>query len=1654
MQTEKIQRYSIRKLSVGASSVLVGLAFMGLNGTKAQAAEVNNNQAETVNSEKLDSTDNEIVNDNTVKTVKPSINAWGGVQTESVQADNTNSKQSTPDSSKQDSQKIETNTLRTEKPAQNLYTQALFAISKVQTNNANTDLATQTDPSKLSKDNFRDGTHWTPAGWTTTSPDTKVAKESKFTYENASPITFDISSDFRVLGGRASINATVDKNDIVKGNRILVAAIQSTRGNKQQDQHLAFTDSGYLNGTENSISFNGQNIGYLHSEYGNNTEVDWYLNITNTINFATDPKFTFNLNSVGYEFNIPSVVTNGVDAGPNYAEGVKDIGSTYYLVTNSQIVPIKIIASKKVIPQKLPDDVNYMWSVYNDPAPSSHTNYGGARYAAVSASQNVTGVEKISAVNTKFDPNSPIGVAFRTIYYTVHNDQMYRDLGLPANNPWNYNKYVYSRVKTVKLANNLSANDALAQTPENTVSASYQSDGSYITAWNISPEVLGSGGENYVRALAPNGSALNLQLSDEKQQAINDTVEYYKNRNYVPSAMDVLIMLDTDKDKTVNDVVTVTDLSPNSNLKPWVASYVVNGATFDAELYKTANVQYIDDATDKVISRDSITGIRDQDFTYKINIPKGYVLANNSNGSNYRFDNNYQNVIYTFNKDQAFNDKNPITIHLTHGRKAVVDSNTIGETIHYVFENGSKALDDYVAKPVASTRIGHKDLVTNETIWDSDWSTETFNKVAVPKLDGFTPDQTEIDAITVNGESPDIVKTVTYRANNQKITVKYIDDTTKSVLATKELTGKSNTDAGYNTQDTIKVYVNSGYDLVSDNTQGQALKFDSKDAVDQNYEVHLKHHISNVTDPKLLNAEFNRVVTEFLPTGESKALKQHYVITRTGTQDQVTKEYKFSNWLTANVHKDQGDTFDGYTARIQKQTPNGIASLENKVPVVKEEVFTNQNNNSVTSVNVNEAVEIAYDANTQKAVVKYIDDTTKKVLGIKELTGKTNTDSKYTTQDSIKNYLAEGYDLVSDNTNGKSIIFDSEDAVDQNYEVHLRHHISNVTDPKLLNAEFNRVVTEFLPTGKSKELKQHYVITRTGTQDQVTKEYKFSNWSIANVHKDQGDTFDGYTARIQKQTPNGIASLENKVPVVKEEVFTNQNNNSVTPVNVNETVEIVYDANTQKAVVKYIDDTTKKVLATKELTGKTNTDSKYTTQDSIKNYLAKGYDLVSDSTNGKSIIFDSKDAVDQNYEVHLKHHISNVTDPKLLNASFDRVIVEHVPKGKDKWISQYYVISRKGTQDNVTKQYTFTNWSKANVHEDLIDNFEGYTASPKGININKFMVKQNGKWLAKAETFIDDRNIINPINLTEVAEIDYVANPQEATIVYYDDTADKVLERNVSHGRFDEAIKFNPEVMAVVNKYQDQYYKLTSNEFDNQTYKSDNKNNIFVVHFVHDTKPEAREKTVTETIHYVDSNNQKLHDDVVKSKVFTNKGIRDLVTNTVKWEDLWSPETSTFDKVVSPIVDGYTSDKDVIDAQNVDSNSQDLEFTVCYKKNPKNAKLINSETFDVKQKGDIKEQKAVEKPNVELNETKTVQPTQPTVENKVPTGPVNVVYNNEQVVKNNNDEPKTTRLAGTMASALPQTGSNNDNTLAYAGLLLVSLVGLVSGIGTSKKKQN
>ena len=1528
MEKEKLQHYSIRKLSVGAASVLIGLSFVGMGRTtQVKADMVNENQQQVVKTQKVENTSadtqaspdntqasdsksnlnndqtqsNEKATNVTSTTVsRKSVRGSGQLNTSSTtnETPEDNSKATTALRTSKNEEKIvennenkiETTTLNLNQKVDPKVLNANLVESKAQVQNqGNNDLATTTDPSKLSKDDFAEGTHWTVAGWTSASPNAKVAKSSSFTYDDPSAENLDLSSDFRILQNGATIKATIDKNDIVKGNKILLASVNTTKGNRQQDQNIILKDANYINTTENQINFDNQVIGYISGETRNNFEADYYLNVTNTLDLASDPEIDFKLNNIVTQFSAAEITDTPIgNAGVDFDNATKDVGSTYYLVTNSQVIPIAITAST-ISGYSVPDNTNRVENVYADAVVSNYQYYGGVVYGSVSDNQNLQGVQKISAINNKLDPDSQTWVLVRTRYYTIYNNQIYWTTGAPANNLYNYNPFAGSKIKTVKLANNLSSADVLAQTEPDTVTSSYQNDGSYIVAYNITPTTLSAGGKTYVENVVPHETVINNQLRDQKQNAVNQTLDYYQQRNWVPTQADILIILNTKGPKTQNDVETVTDLTPNSSVPVRTHNYIVNGATFDGELYKHAGVEYVDDVNGAVISKNLITGRKNADTNYLVTVPNGYVLAsNNADGKNYRWDASKKNVIYTFAEDQKQNDSNPIVVHLTHGRKDLVDSNVIAETIHYNYADGSKAADDYVAKHVVSSRVGHKDLVTGETVWDSDWSTEIFPEVTSPHINGYTANQPKIDAQTVDGNSQDIVKTVIYNANNQKIFVHYIDDTDDQELHIEPLVGKSNTTDNYTTGDAIKNYLNLGYDLVSDDTQGKALKYDADDEHDQNYNVHLKHHISDVTDPKLLNATFDRIVTEKLPDGKDKQITQHYVITRTGTQDQVTKKYNFSNWNTADVHEDQGDVLDGYTAEIDSANIDGIALVDDSgVPTIKAEKFTNENNNSTTPVNVEERVEIGYLPNDQKATITFIDDDAQKdkqVLQTQNLVGKSNTKSDYDTGAAIEEYLNQGYDLVSDDTQGNPITFDAHDKVDQVFTVHLKHHISDVTDPRVLTATFDRVVTETLPDGKDKQITQHYVITRTGKQDQVTKKYTWGNWTTAQVHEDKGDTFDGYTPHLSGNNLDSFISLVDGTPIAKAETFTNE----------------------------------------------------------------------------------------------------------------------------------------------------------------------------------------NGKLLPK--------------NVSEKVDITYTANPQEAAIVFYDDTADTSLQKNTVRGHYGEAIEFTPKVSDVITEYTKKGYVLVSNEFDNQKYAADDKQNVFVVHLKHGTMDVTRSKNVTETIHYVYDNNSKAHDDYVTTKKFENHGVKDLVTGETKWDTNWTPENDQFAQVNSPEIPGYTADKENIPAQTVNADSKNLEYTVTYTQTPAPTPYEPSDPVQpaqpaqpdvqpstpvvpdqpVDQDDSNKTESTPTKKVVKVKKNKTVSDylgnnsVSDKQDSYLPSDYGNYVAKDESTdvqspkVVARGSLPKTTEVKSN-AKELPTTGAKDEDQLSYVGLALAGLVGMF-GYSIKKRK--
>ena len=1500
MEKEKLQHYSIRKLSVGAASVLIGLSFVGMgHSTQVKADTVNENQQqvdktpknENISVDTKASPDNNQTSDgknnlnddqtqNKEKVTK--ITASQKNVQEGKQLNISSTTNETPKSTnslRSSENKAKKDTVSLNSKIAPKVTKASLAEAKVETQD-NNDLNVQKDPSKLSADKFANGTRWTPAGWTRTDKNTKTAKSSSFSidWRDQKNIDNDTNKYLDYSGDVVSVKVgeitfTIDKNDMKQGNSILINTIQQvpTQGKQasQSDLRPALVDDSFADMPVGSVVIKdkaGQDMGYLTVGQLDNAEVDLYFHPTKTLNnLAIDPTFSYDFSSTNRSF-----FANYVDTNPLRPENYSAFYNRnhhlqfplhYSVLTSSDVLNYDINFSKtfvKQIPSNNSTQRISNWRNWDEVGQNANNTDN-----QINNNKSIPGfVYKIQAIHGNPITITWAGINSQFNVFDANGNLMSEQMG------WGPTAHEVYNPKQEK--DNLNSTDLWNITPDNEVRWSKQSDGSVFVCSKLKPIEITP---DIVKQSVNSSYLGNIQDPEHYQQILDNTLKNTKSWGYYDSRVS------TDA-ANIGQVDIVTDVTPsfvgtpNLGTFKFTPGYQDGNSQAELELYRNASVNYIDDTTKQNISNDLIIGRKNQSTDYTVNIPSGYVLADNQNGTSYKWDDNKTKITYTFADDQKQNDANPIVIHLKHGQKDLVDSNVISETVHYQFEDGSKAADDYNAKHVVSSRIGHKDLVTGETVWDSDWSKETFPEVNTPHINGYTADLAKIDAQNVDGTSQDIVKTVVYKANDQKIFVHYIDDDVNGQdLHTDPLVGKSNTVANYTTGDAIKNYLNLGYDLVSDETQGKALKYDADDEHDQVYNVHLKHHISDVTDPKMLNATFDRVITETLPDGKQKQITQHYVITRTGKQDQVTKKYAFTNWSSAQVHEDKGDALDGYTAKINSANIDGIALVDDSgVPTVKAEKFTNENNNSTTPVNVEERVEVGYLPNDQKATITFIDDDAQKdkqILQTQNLVGKSNTKSSYDTGADIENYLSKGFELVSDDTKGNPITFDAHDKVDQVFTVHLKHHISDVTDPRVLTATFDRVITEHTPDGKDKQITQHYVITRTGKQDQVTKKYAWSDWTTVQVHEDKGDTFEGYTPHLSGNNLDSFISLVNGTPIAKEEVFTNE----------------------------------------------------------------------------------------------------------------------------------------------------------------------------------------NGKLLPK--------------NISEKVDITYTANPQEAAIVFYDDTADTPLQKNTVRGHYGEAIEFTPKVSDVITEYTKKGYVLVSNEFDNQKYAADDKQNVFVVHLKHGTVDVTRSKDVTETIHYIYDNDSKAHDDYVATKQFVNHGTKDLVTGNIVWQNAWTPANDEFAQVNSPEIPGYTPDKSSIPAQKVNVDSKNLEFTVKYSAIPAEPSSSN----DPEPSNPVPEKPIETTPdtpvstpddNISKEESSKPKKHEPAIKKASRTHSTPVIDHFAAPKKVAEIKPgmerkaqaasieKSSTVSEPRAKELPTTGEKDEDQLGYVGLALASLVGI---FGYSIKKR-
>ncbi|WP_259347656.1 mucin-binding protein [Weissella cibaria] len=164
---------------------------------------------------------------------------------------------------------------------------------------------------------------------------------------------------------------------------------------------------------------------------------------------------------------------------------------------------------------------------------------------------------------------------------------------------------------------------------------------------------------------------------------------------------------------------------------------------------------------------------------------------------------------------------------------------------------------------------------------------------------------------------------------------------------------------------------------------------------------------------------------------------------------------------------------------------------------------------------------IVYRVDQQRATVNFIDQNTKQVLHVEQLTGDSYSKSTYTTTNQIAGYLAQGYVLVRDGYPAGGMTFDADSAHNQTFVVTLAHGTTTVdpnhpgvpgtpidpnnptgpkwpagTDKANLTDEVERIVRYLNDAGQTvaEAQTQTVTFTRTATVDLVTGQVTYGPW--------------------------------------------------------------------------------------------------------------------------------------------------------------------------------------------------------------------------------------------------------------------------------------------------------------------------------------------------------------------------------------------------------------------------------------------------------------------------------------------------------------------------------------------------------------------------------
>ena len=1019
---------------------------------------------------------------------------------------------------------------------------------------------------------------------------------------------------------------------------------------------------------------------------------------------------------------------------------------------------------------------------------------------------------------------------------------------------------------------------------------------------------------------------------------------------------------------------SVTGASDNTTI---VVTYQLN--------QETATVAYVDGTTGKTLETKTLTGdyqtVSDYQTTDTIAkyLDQGYQLAGNdfpASGQLFDEDGIIQTYtvtlthkLVTVTPDDPGYPGEPIDPDNPNGPTYPVGTTTadltksIRQTINYRYQDGSQAAADNV-QTVTFKRTGTVDEVDNTVVY-TDWNTGnartgTYTAVTSPIMTGYTADKLSVagnDGVANTDLNTQI--TVTYTANQEQATVTYIDATTGKTLSIDSLTGGYQTTSDYSTAATIAKYGKAGYALVTDNYPVSGNIF-ANDGKPQTYTVTLTHKLVTVTpdnpgtpgepiDPDNpdgptypagtaldgLNKVVRQTINYRYQDGSQAAADnvQTVTFTRTATVDEVEHSVVYTDWTTGN------DTTGTY-APVTSPVMTGYTVDQSRVA----------GNDAVTNTDSNTNVVVTYTANQEQATVTYIDETTGKTLSIQRLSGDYHTAADYRTAATIADYVNQGYELVSDDYPSSGQIFD-QDGVTQAYTVKLIHQLITVTpdqpgtpgqpiDSKnpggpsypagtaktdLTKDVLQTINYRYQNGGQAAaDNVQTVTFTRTATVDEVDHSVVYTDWTT-------GGGARGVYQAMTVPTITGYTPDQSRIA----------GNNAVTSHDQNTTLTVTYAPNQETAFVSYVDGTTGKMLATKQLTGTYQSKSDYRTADQIATYVQAGYELVNDDYPTSGLIF-NQDGVKQTYTIKLGHKLITVTpdepgtpgqpiDPdnpagptypngtaaQDLTKSVSQTIHYQFSDGRSAGADQIQTLTfdRTATIDEVDGTLVYTAWlngtaSTGRYTPVATPQMTGYTADQQRVAGNNAVTSA-------------DQN-------TDVV-VTYTLNAEQAVVTYVDATTGKTLATEVLTGDYQTASAYR--TAATITSYVSRGYELTSDDYPTSglIFNHDGVATHYLVRLAHGTDATTTTKTITQTVRYQDGAGKQLHADTVRTLTFSRADVVDKVTGDVT-AGAWSSSDagSTFASVPALSITGYRATVAGVPAVTVTPTSGDDVQTIRY----------------------------------------------------------------------------------------------------------------------------